>query len=141
MASHAAEFYRNSIDLLTERRMQEFVDLFAEDAVVEYAFPPEGWPQFLNGREEVRGALGNFPDFLRIEYAKDITIHETTDPEVLIGEFILGGVVSTTGEPYESRYIEVARVRDDQFVEFRDYWNPLLAVKLMPHGHFENPID
>ncbi|WP_422773667.1 nuclear transport factor 2 family protein [Plantactinospora sp. WMMC1484] len=138
MPTRAAQFYRDSIDLLTQRRMHEFVDLFAEDAVVEYAFPPKGWPAFLHGREAVRGALGNFPDFLRIEYAKNVTIHETTDPEVIIGEFILGGTVTATGQPYESRYIEVVRVRDDQFVEFRDYWNPMLALELMPNGHFDN---
>ncbi|SDQ04086.1 nuclear transport factor 2 family protein [Quadrisphaera sp. DSM 44207] len=135
MSSTAVEVFQQGLDLLVARDMNGFVDLFAEDAVVEYAFAPPGWPQQLHGRAQVQRQLGDFPAFLEIQRVEDLTVHETTDPEVVVAEFTLAGVVTATGEPYASRYIEVVTVRGGRFVHYRDYWNPMLALDLMPHGH------
>lgn len=135
MQNSSVEVFRRSLDLLVAKDMAGYVQLFAEDTVVEYGFPPPGWPKRMSGRAEVDGRLSNFPDFLRIEEVRDLKVHKTTDPEVVVAELVLAGIVTATGKPYESRYIQVVTVRGGQIVHFRDYWNPLLALELMPNDH------
>ncbi|MCX5557572.1 nuclear transport factor 2 family protein [Streptomyces sp. NBC_00038] len=46
----------------------------------------------------------------------NITIHETTDPEVSVAEFEYQGTVAETGEPFALPGIFVLRVRDREII-------------------------
>ena len=48
-------------------------------------------------------------------------MHETTDPEVVIGEFTYVGRVIATGRRFTVPNVFVWRVRDGLIVEARDY--------------------
>jgi ketosteroid isomerase-like protein len=48
-------------------------------------------------------------------------IHETVDPEVLICEFLSIRIEPSTMEEYPMPYVHVVRIRDGEFVLFRDY--------------------
>ncbi len=106
------------IDGVTGRRWDELPDLYATDTVVTHPFgavPP------LHGREALRAhfaAASNLPLEMR---AEDIVVHETADPEVVIGEFVYRGRNTATGREFAARNIFVLRVRDGQVVESRDY--------------------
>jgi uncharacterized protein len=52
---------------------------------------------------------------------RDAVVHETTDPEVLIGEFAYEGRVLATGRRFRIPDVFVLRVRDGLIVESRDY--------------------
>lgn len=130
-----AQVFQRGLDYLIAHDMVAYTDLFADDCYVEYAFPPPGWPRELRGSAEVRAQLLEFPDSLQIQLVRDLVVRETDDPEVIVAEFVLAGRVTATDEPYESRYIEVITVRDGQIAQLVDYWNPLVALSVMPQGH------
>jgi ketosteroid isomerase-like protein len=55
----------------------------------------------------------------------NITVHETTDPEVIVAEFEYQGTIADTGEPFAQPAIFVLRVRNGEIVESRDYFDHL----------------
>jgi ketosteroid isomerase-like protein len=101
---------------------------------IGYPFAPDGWPKRLVGHSELRGHMHDYPEHLDVRRFKDLTIHETHDPEVIVAEVTAEGVVTATGQPYEVRYIDVITVRGGRFMHYRDYWNPMLATQLAPQG-------
>ena len=52
-----------------------------------------------------------------------MTIHETTDPEVIIAEFWYRGHVTGSDRTFEAANVQVIRVRDGLIVSSRDYHN------------------
>jgi ketosteroid isomerase-like protein len=103
----------------------EVAALYAEKTDVSHPFEPSRAPamrtrdelreHFARGRR-VRGAFDR--------KAVDVIIHETTDPEVIIGEFVYDGTNTDTGEHVRIPSIFVMRVRDGLIVESRDYTDP-----------------
>src|SRR5690349_12425580 len=85
----------------------------AEDAVVELPFAPPGRPKRYEGRDEflafARPERAMLP--ARFEEVRNVVIHDTTDPEVIVVEYELVGTVTTTGQQAAAPFIGVLRVR------------------------------
>lgn len=114
-----------AVGLLLAKDMSGFADLWATDGTMEFPFAPPGWPTRLDGREAVREYLRGYTDVFDIKNVTQQTVHETTDPEVIIAELEMDGVLVRTGQPYQRRYISVITVRNGQIAGYRDYWSPL----------------
>jgi ketosteroid isomerase-like protein len=108
----------------------ELADLYADDVVVEQPFGGLA-PTRLEGRAAVHerfvtAAAGQ----LELE-ARNVVIHETTDPEVVVSEFDYEGRVVATGRTFSLANVQVLRVRDGRIVASRDYHDHLaLAAAL-----------
>lgn len=68
--------------------------------------------------------------------AEDVRIHETTDPEVVIAEFVYRG--EGAGNPFEVPCVFVLRVRDGQIVASRDYVDHLEFARI--HGALDGLV-
>lgn len=134
MADRPVDVFRRTLDILLSKDMAAFIEMYAEDAVMEYPFAPEGWPKRLEGRAEIWSHIHNYPDLLDVREIRDLEILETTDPEVIVAQAVMAGVVTPTGQPYEVRYADIIRIRDGKIVAWRDYWDPTLATRLVPTG-------
>lgn len=102
-------------------RWDELAALYAEDAVVVQPFAVPPAPPRVAGRAELDRhfrAAGRGPLELR---ARDVVVHETADPEVIVAEFDYDGRVATTGRTFRVANLQVLRVRDGLIVETRDY--------------------
>ncbi|MGH8178825.1 MAG: nuclear transport factor 2 family protein [Steroidobacter sp.] len=110
------------LDGISNQRWRELHHLFAEDAVVEYPFALPA-PTQLKGREAIRAyfaGVARYPLELR---ARDVVMHETVNPEILIVEWTYDGLVTTTRRPFQVANIQVSTVRDGRIVASRDYHN------------------
>ncbi|WP_191254847.1 nuclear transport factor 2 family protein [Amycolatopsis oliviviridis] len=93
-------------------------ELYAEETHVTHPFLPGA--DTLKTREDLREHF-KFGERGKVRFqVRDLVIHETLDPEVVIGEFNYQG---TAGDSPEFRLsnIFVLRVRDGLIVESRDY--------------------
>jgi hypothetical protein len=126
---------RQTLGERLEPRAETFVQMFAEDGVMEFPFALPS-PRRVEGRE----ALAAHLDFLagRIEFLNvaDVVKHETGNPEVFIIEFAGFGRSVATGESFEQRYISIIRVQGGHIVHYRDYWNPLEVLRTMRGREF-----
>lgn len=99
-------------------------ELYAESAAIDYPFALPA-PRRLDGQPAIRryfAAVAKLPLQLR---ARNIRIHETTDPEVVVVEYDYDGLATATGRPFQVANIQVTRVRDGLIVHSRDYHDHL----------------
>jgi ketosteroid isomerase-like protein len=132
------ELLNQALDLILAKDMSGFADLWAADGTMEFPFAPPGWPDRLDGREAVREYLRDYTDAFDVKTVTERAVHETTDPEVIIAEIEIDGVLVRTGRPYERRYISVLTVRDGHIADYRDYWSP---VGMTTDTDFTRPDD
>ncbi len=115
-----------------DRRLDDLPAYYAEHTDVRHPFDPQRAPA-LRTRDELREhfarGLAATPEIRR--KPRNIRIHETTDPEVVIGEFDYHSTVVETGETFDMPAIFVMRVRDGEIVESRDYADHLTVAKAM----------
>jgi ketosteroid isomerase-like protein len=102
-----------------------FVELMSADGYIEWPYRPPGVPARIQGREEIRQHLQTAGGFIRFDEYRNVILHETTDPAVVIVEYAAHGSVVATGAPFRQTVIAVFRVVDGQVVSYRDYINPL----------------
>ena len=113
------EVFERLVDGVSHGRWDELPGLYAEDARVAHPFAPAGEP--LTGREALRRHFAAGAAAGVTMTARDVVVHETSDPEVVVGEFAYAGRVVATGRPFRIPNVFVLRVRDGLIVESRDY--------------------
>ena len=108
-----------------------YVDCFAVDGVLELPFAPPPMPKLIRGREAIRALLA--PRYAsaqasgrRIADYRNIRIHETQDPHVIVAEFdVVGSLGGANDKPFALSFIHVIEVIDDHIVMQRDYFDSL----------------
>jgi ketosteroid isomerase-like protein len=121
------EVFQRLIRGIADRAWTELPNLYAEDATVDQPFAPAVGPAAgrLVGRQRIAEHFaGAAQGPLEFE-VRDVVVHQTDDPEVIIAEFDYEGRVTTTGRPLRVANIQVVRVRGGKIVASRDYHNHL----------------
>ena len=103
-----------------------FADLFAPDAVMEFAFHgPPGTPVRVEGREAIREyARRVMASPLRLEEYEIAELYQAQDPEAVVVEMRAKATITTTSQSFTAMSIQVLRIRDGQIVLFRDFADP-----------------
>ena len=101
-------------------------DLFAPDAVIEFAFHgPPGTPVRLEGREAIREYSRRvMASPLRLEEYEVAELYQAQDPEVVIAEVRAKATVTTTGRSLTTTSIQILRIRQGHIVLWRDFADP-----------------
>jgi len=107
---------------VSEGRWDDLAELHAEDAVVIHAHDVP-----LPSRHEGRAQLGSYfahgKSLPLVLQARNIVVHETIDPEVVVAEYDYLGRVTTTDRTVQFSNVSVLRIRDGQIVQSRDFMN------------------
>jgi uncharacterized protein len=100
-------------------------EMCAEDIVVEMPFLPAGMPRRVEGRAAFLAFITASREGLPVEYVefRDLVIHETTDPEVIVAEYELVGKVTHSGAGLATAFAVVLRARGGRIVHWREYQN------------------
>ena len=100
-----------------------FGDRLADDVVIETPFAPPGRPRRVEGKEAflavARPGLAALP--FRLDESRVLGVHDTTDPEVIVVEYELGGTVNATGERNRASFVGVLQVRGGKIKRWREY--------------------
>ncbi len=124
------EVFLALVNGVADGRWDELPSLYAEQTHVVHPFHPLR-PPALWTRDELREHFrpaGATPRLHR--RPANITIHETTDPEVIVAEFEYQGTNADTGEQFAVPAIFVLRVRNGEIVDSRDYFDHLTAAQV-----------
>lgn len=118
---------------MLDKSADDLADLYAVNAVHEFPFLFPGMPARYQGREEIRAgyraAWGASP--AQPQEIRDVVVHENTDPEVIVVEQVVSGIVTTTGRSFSFPGLLVLRVRNSQIVHVRDYMDGLGVAHAM----------
>ena len=103
-----------------------FLDMFAEDGVMEFPFAPPGMPARLEGRTALAAHLERLRGMIVVASMGPPTVHRASDVVVL--EFEGRGRGLATDKPYVQTYVSVIRIARGRIVHYRDYWDPLVVL-------------
>jgi uncharacterized protein len=126
------EVFLELIRGVCDKRWDDVTRLYADHTDVIHPLDPFRAPALVTRDElhqhftEAGEVLGD----LHFEPAV-IAIHQTADPEVVVGEFEYRTTFPGTGEPFARPGIFVIRVRDGQIVSSRDYSDHLGMARLL----------
>ena len=121
---------REIMELAGEMRVDELVELFTDDAVMELPFAPGKMPR----RHVGKAAIGEFQRFARDSFSRfSMTvdaIHETADPNVVVAEHRSDGVVAENGRPYRNHYVTFFTFDDAGLVTgWREFYDAGVVVR------------
>jgi ketosteroid isomerase-like protein len=108
----------------------ELHNWFSDETVVEYPFALPA-PFRLEGIEAVKkyfAAMSAYPLKLQM---RNMVVHETSDPKVVVAEWDYDGLVTTTGHSFRVSNITVTTVRSGKIVHSRDYHNHVVLAAAM----------
>jgi ketosteroid isomerase-like protein len=119
-----------------EGTVAQTVDLYAEDGFHELPLAPPGVPSRIEGRENLRKALAaaggpGGPALVEYQEFEDLAFWQTTDPEVVISEYLVRGRVVATGASFGLRNLLVLCVRDGLIRFTRSYASPGQLAELL----------
>lgn len=126
---------REIMQLADEMRVDELVELFAVDAVMELPFAPGKMTRRYDGKT----AIADFQQFARDSFSEfSMTvdaIHETTDPHVVIAEHRSDAIVAENGRPYRNHYVTLFTFDDDGLVSsWREFYDAGVVVRAFRPG-------
>jgi ketosteroid isomerase-like protein len=109
------------------------VELYAEDGVHELPFAPPGAPRRIEGRESLRALMSSSGGRSPVTYEgfENLTVWDTTDPEVIIAEYEIVGRTDSDGTGFRIPQLLVLRVRDGRIALTRSYLDPARLAELM----------
>jgi len=98
--------------------------LYANDIVVEVPFARAGMPGRFEGIEQFRAfaRAGRATLPVRFEEFRDVTIHDTGDPAVIIAEYELSGTVTSTNRSGSAKFVVIIGVDEQgRIARWREY--------------------
>jgi uncharacterized protein len=107
---------------ISDGKWTELHSWFSGDAVVEYPFALPS-PTRLEGMEAIKKYFAAISAYSLKLQVRNMVVHETLDPEVVVAEWDYEGLVMTTGRAFRVSNITVTTVRDGKIVASRDYHN------------------
>jgi 4-carboxymuconolactone decarboxylase len=114
-------------------KWEDLHNLYSEDTVVRHPFARDE-SALLEGREALRRHFEHFAESGTALSPRDIVVHQTTDPEVVVGEFVYDGNGGIQDGPFEMAACFVWRVRNGQIVEAHDYLDRPRPAGTAPAG-------
>ena len=106
-------------------------DLLTDDVVIETPFAAPGRPTRTEGKQRVleytQAGRAVFP--VRFDDCRNVVVHQTGDPEVIVVEYELVGTHTTTGVTASAPFIAVLRTRDGRLAHWREYQHTLAIAQ------------
>jgi ketosteroid isomerase-like protein len=122
---------RRLLSLMGGMRVDEMLEHFADDAVVETPFAPGAMARRHDGKaaaaDFMRAARDTFSEYT----SEPTTVYAVADdPATVIAEVEGHGRVAANGRPYDQRYVIVLRFHDDGTLAlWREYYDPGVVVR------------
>lgn len=120
-----AEAVRVFLTSLEDKDMKTLASLWAEDAVQDMPYSPEGHPKRVVGRDELvklySGWPGNSGD---ADFTSELVYYPMQDPQSVFVEFKGNVEIIPTGRRYRQTYGGLFHVVDGKIRLFREYYDP-----------------
>jgi uncharacterized protein len=123
----ATQIFTTFLSLMV-KDAQALVDLYAEDAVVEFPYAFDT-PRRLEGKKAIYNYFKDTLAQMQNLRFTNIQVYPTIDPNVLWAEVQGEAIIAATGLPYQQEYAMRLEVRNGQIVYYREYWNPMIAIE------------
>lgn len=109
----------------------DLADCYADQIVIEMPFASGLAPErFETTREEIRQRFAAGAASRRYT-GRDVRVHETAEPDVIVLEYSLDGTRIADGEPFAMTFVMVLTFRDGLIAHSRDYTDPIAGARAL----------
>jgi ketosteroid isomerase-like protein len=110
----------------------DLADCYADEIVIEMPFGAELVPARVETtREELRGRFAAGAAARRYKSLREVRVHETADPDVVVLEYGIDGTRLSDGESFTMRFVMVLTFRDGLIAHSRDYTDPIAGARAL----------
>ena len=131
-AAIAREFFA----LLSRKDVQGWSQFWAEDGRILVPYPPEGFPDTIDGREAIVSGFRDLFDNFETFTTRLTGVYPAADSDAVTVEYLVDAQLRS-GPRYTNTNIAVFRFRDGMISEYHDYFDPRrfqLVVDALPSG-------
>ena len=114
--------------LVSAQRWDEWIDLWAEDGVLEFPYAPPGRRSSYAGKADILAYMKPTAGRLDIDTLEYFDVHPMLDPTTCCFEMAVKGRIAATGVPFQQKYISIVETRDGKISRYREYWNPVVSI-------------
>jgi len=126
--AHTLEVAAKYQTLLALGRFDEWIELWAEDGILEFPYAPEGRKPVYRGKAEILSYMKNALGRIKIEGIESSRTFAMQDPEISVAEVAIRGQALKTGKPYNQKYVVFFETKNGKLAHYREYWNPLTTI-------------
>ena len=116
----------------SQRRWDEWLEIWADDGVLEFPFAPAGRKRRYVGKAEIlaymQATAERMAERLKIEGMDSFQVRPMLDPQWVCLEMSIKGRVTETDAPYNQSYISLVEIKHGKLSLYREYWNPLVSM-------------
>ncbi len=138
--SQDAENERADIELLlqsylflfSQQRWDEWIELWADDGVLEFPFAPSGRRGRYAGKADIlaymKPVAARMTGRIKTEGLDYFRTHPMLDAATICVEMAVKGRIVETGAPYTQKYISIVETKEGKISLYREYWNPIVSM-------------
>ena len=105
---------------------EHFWDAVAENAVFEFLYNIPGFTNKIEGRKAYMDWFGGYTNVLHS--ADNLRVYKTTQPNIIVLEYEVHGIVPHTGKAYDNRFCSIITIENRKIVHWRDYMDSLAVM-------------
>jgi ketosteroid isomerase-like protein len=114
--------------LAAQKRWDEWIELWAEDGVLEFPYAPAGRRRAYAGKADILAYMTATTGKIAVDSVKQMRVFPMQDPQAAAVEVSIKGHVPTSGVPYDQSYVLFFEARDGKLHRYREYWNPMISI-------------
>lgn len=120
------------LHLFSQQRWDEWIDLWADDGVLEFPFAPAGRRRRYVGKPDILAYMKpvavRMAGRIKVEAVEYFQMHPMLDPEMSCFEMAVKGRILATDAPYNQKYISIIETKGGKVSRYREYWNPIVSM-------------
>jgi ketosteroid isomerase-like protein len=118
--------------LYARQNWDEWIDLWADDGILEFPFAPTGRKSHYAGKADIlaymKATAARMAGRIKSEGLEYFTVRPMQDPSMVCLEMAVKGRVLETNAPYKQTYISIVESQGRKISLYREYWNPLVSI-------------
>jgi uncharacterized protein YbjT (DUF2867 family)/ketosteroid isomerase-like protein len=119
---------QNYLHLFSQQRWDEWIDLWADDGVLEFPIAPPGRRRRYVGKPEILAYMKPLAGRMKVEEVEYFRVHPMLDPAMSCVEMAVRGRILKTDAPYNQKYISIIETKGGKVSRYTEYWNPLVSI-------------
>ena len=117
--------------LLGRGRLDEWIDLWADEGVLEFPYGPAGRRRAYRGKADILAYMKHATGRVAADSVEQMRIFPMLDPGMAVVELSIKGRVIASDTPYNQSFVLFFEVEDGKLRRYREYWNPLATLDAM----------
>ena len=127
------------LKLLQAQDWDKWINLWADDAILEFPFAPKNRPSIYRGKQDILTYMSSTTRSIVVESVAELKISLMLDPNKIVVELTINGHLKNNGATYNQQYVTFFEFESGKIKHYREYWNPVVSIDA--YGGYEKWME